>query len=84
MAYLNLFYRVQSAIADSSAESDELAAKGDQWMRKALDAGRKDTQNGPKPAPNLAVVSEIPVFRPVVRKKDPSLRSLLHHPILYS
>jgi TonB family protein len=62
MAYINLLYRIQAAIADSDAQSAELIAKADDWVKKALVAKRRQTANthpdagvldvdGPAPGP---------------------------------
>jgi beta-lactamase regulating signal transducer with metallopeptidase domain len=62
MAYLNLLCRLKSGFADSAAESADLLAKADEWVRKALAAKRqrppatnaKLDVNGPAPGPPSA------------------------------
>jgi TonB family protein len=47
MAYMNLLYRIEAGIVESSAESAELIAKADHWVGEALDAKqRRPPANG--------------------------------------
>jgi tetratricopeptide (TPR) repeat protein len=59
MAYMNLLYRIAAGIADNPAQSDDLIAKADGWVGKALDVKRRQAQN-PRPA-----ASPLDVDRPV-------------------
>lgn len=47
MAYMNLLYRLQAGIVDSQAESDELIAKADDWVGKALAARKRQGPTAP-------------------------------------
>jgi beta-lactamase regulating signal transducer with metallopeptidase domain len=46
MAYINLLYRMKSAIVDSTEESKQLVAEADAWVTKALQAKRSDPNAG--------------------------------------
>lgn len=60
MAYINLLYRIQSAIVETDAESRDQVAKADSWVQKAL-AEKKERAQSPRPAVSpLDVEGEAP------------------------
>jgi TonB family protein len=60
MAYINLLYRIQAAIADTDAQSADLIAKANDWVRKALAAKRRQAANTHPPSGTLDVDGPAP------------------------
>jgi TonB family protein len=48
MAYMNLLYRIESAITDTPEQSAAAVQKADEWVQKALAAKRRQMQTSPK------------------------------------
>ncbi len=81
MAYMNLLYRIKSAIADTPAESADLLKQADDWVRKALASKRSQAQrppaaapkpdaDGPAPGPAFATAAPPPPPPPPPEKKQ--------------
>ena len=47
MAYMNLLDRIEAGLADTPAQAADLIAQADGWVKKTLDAKRKEAQNAP-------------------------------------
>lgn len=45
MAYMNLLYRIEAGIVESEQQSAGLVSQVDDWVKKALDAKRRQAQN---------------------------------------
>jgi TonB family protein len=69
MAYINLLYRIEAGIADDAAQSAELVAKADRWVKQALAAKERQAQNPKPPAGPLDV--EGPAIVPFVAPPPP-------------
>jgi beta-lactamase regulating signal transducer with metallopeptidase domain len=52
MAYMNLLHREKAMLMDSSAEHDAQIAQADDWVRKALEAKRRE-RSQPKPSSQI-------------------------------